>query len=480
MNLQCLRFDDRALRFLIVGAGLGWSVAFPVIALFHQLELYGDGAMFSYAVAVRDVWAFHWHNISGRTTVFLLTLLPAEALVRITGNPWAGIIAYGLLFYLSPLMGLAVTYAADRSPGRIIFVYACGSTALLCPLIFGFPTEMWLAHAIFWPALALGHYAKPTTAGALLVFAAWLLLAFTHEGALVLLLVIAATLTPRGLSSATFVRAAISLTIIVILAAAAKIALPPDDYYADAFLRAALHFFDLKIFKVELVLVLLTAVIAYGAILMPLSIWLPRGACIFTAGILLGLLSIYWLRFDHSIHASSRYYLRTALVIATPLLGALAAITAMARGGIVLNRPTRLRQALISPRDGTLCAVASIFLLVNLIHAIETGKFVASWINYRDAIAALAMSSKSDPVLGDPRFVSAERISPTPAPLSWLSTIPYLSIILSNFSPNRLVIDPAGNYFWLSCGTAMRNKDAELAVPVQTRELVQVYSCLHR
>ena len=480
MNLQCLRFDDRALRFLIVGAGLGWSVAFPVIALFHQLELYGDGAMFSYAVAVRDVWAFHWHNISGRTTVFLLTLLPAEALVRITGNPWAGIIAYGLLFYLSPLIGLAVTYASDRSPGRIIFVYACGSTALLCPLIFGFPTEMWLAHAIFWPALALGHYAKPTTAGALLVFAAWLLLAFTHEGALVLLLVIAATLTPRGLSSATFVRAAISLTIIVILAAAAKIALPPDDYYADAFLRAALHFFDLEIFKVGLVLLLLTAVIAYGAMLIPLSIWLPRRACISALGLLLGLLAIYWLRFDHSIHASSRYYLRTALVIATPLLGALAAITAMAREGIVLNRPARLRHTLISPRDGTLCALASIFLVVNLIHAIETGKFVASWMDYRDAIAGLAIGSESDPALGDPRFVSAERISPTLAPLSWFSTIPYLSIILSNFSPNRLVIDPAGNYFWLSCETATRSKDAELAVPEQTRELVRVYSCLHR
>jgi hypothetical protein len=480
MSGRALRFDDRSLRFLIVGAGLAWSVAFPVIALFHQLELYGDGAMFSYAVAVRDVWAFHWHNISGRTTVFLLTLLPAEALVRITGNPWAGIIAYGLLFYISPLIGLAVTYASDRSPGRIIFVYACGSTALLCPLIFGFPTEMWLAHAIFWPALALGHYAKPTTAGALLVFVAWLLLAFTHEGALVLLLVITATLTPRGLSSATFVRAAISLTIIVILAAAAKIAVPPDDYYADAFLRAALHFFDLEIFKVGLVLVLLTAVIAYGAMLVPLSIWLPRGACIFALGVLLGLLAIYWLRFDHSIHASSRYYLRTALVIATPLLGALAAITAMARQGIVLNRPARLRHTLISPRDRTLCALASIFLVVNLIHAIETGKFVTSWMDYRDAIAGLAMGSESDPALGDPRFVSAERISPTLAPLSWFSTIPYLSIILSNFSPNRLVIDPAGNYLWLSCGTATTNKDAELAVPVQTRELVRVYSCLHR
>src|SRR4029079_7385191 len=130
----------------------------------------------------------------------------------------------------------------------------------------------------------------------LLMLTAWLLLAFTHEGALVLLLAIVATLAPRGLRSSTFVRATISLTTIVILAAAAKIVLPPDDYYADAFLRAALHFFDLEIFKVGLVLVLLTAVIAYGAMLIPLSIWLPRGACIFALGVLLGLLAIYWLR----------------------------------------------------------------------------------------------------------------------------------------------------------------------------------------
>ena len=480
MSGWALRLDDCSFRFLIVGTGLCWSVAFPVIALFYQLELYGDGAMFSYAVAVQDVWAFHWHNISGRTSVFLLTLLPAEALVRITGNPWAGIIAYGLLFYTSPLVGLAVTYAADRSPGHIIFVYACGSTALLCPLIFGFPTEMWLAHAMFWPALALSHYAKPTSAGALLVFTTWLLLAFTHEGALVLLLTIAATLAPRGLRSATFVRAAISLMIVAILAAAAKMILPPDDYYAGAFLRAALHFFDLEIFRVEVVLVLLAAIIAYGAVLRLLSIWLPRWACIWALGILLGLLAIYWLHLDHSVHASSRYYLRTALVIVTPLLGALATLAALTREGIVLNRLARLRPALISPRGGTLCALASIFLVVTSIHAIETGKFVASWIDYRDAIAMLATSSNSDPALGDPRFVSAQRISPAFVPLSWFSTIPYLSIILSNFSPNRLVIDPAGNYFWLSCGTATRNENAELVVPVQTRELVRVYSCLHR
>ena len=480
MSGRALRLDSRSFRSLIVGAGLCWSIAFPIIALSCQLELYGDGAMFSYAVAVRDVWAFHWHNISGRTSVFLLTLLPAEALVGVSGNPWAGIILYGLLFYLCPLAGLALTYAADRSLGRLIFVYACGSTALLCPLLFGFPTEMWLAHAMFWPALALGHYAKPTSTGALLVFIAWLLLAFTHEGALVLLLAIVATLAPRGLRSTAFVRAAISLMIIMVLAAAAKIVAPPDEYYADAFLRAALHFFDPGIFKVEVVLVLMATVTAYSAILMLLSRWLPRWACFCALGLLSGLLSIYWLHFDHSVHASSRYYLRTALVIVTPLLGILAALAAMARDGIILDRPTRLRLVLVSPPGRMRCALASLFLVVTMIHTVETAKFVASWSNYRNAIAELAMSTESDPALGNPRFVSAERISPALAPLSWFSTIPYLSVILSNFSPNRLVIDPTGNYFWLSCETAARNRDAELAVPVQTRELVRIYSCLHR
>jgi len=480
MSGRTLHLDDRSFRLLVVCLGLGWAAAFPIAALFFQLQLYGDGAMFSYAVAVRDVWAFHWHNVSGRMSVLLLTLWPAETLVGITGNPSAGIIAYGFLFYVSPLIGLAATYATDRSPGRMIFVNACGSTALLCPLIFGFPTEMWLAHALFWPALALSHYAKPTASGALLVFVIWLLLAFTHEGALVLLVAIAVTLALRGLQSAAFVRAAASLMIIVALATAAKIFVPPDDYYADAFLRAALNFFDPAIFEVRVVLVLLAAVIAYGAIFMLLSQWFPRQACVGALGVVLGSLTVYWLRFDHSLHADSRYYLRTALVLVIPLLGALAAISAMIKEHVSLWAPARWLHRLIAPRSNSLCALASILFAVTVIHVVETGKFVASWVDYRNAVAVLAMSRQSDPALGDPRFVSAERIRPALAALSWFSTVPYLSIILSNFAPNRLVIDPAGNYFWLSCATATKNRDAALAVPVQTRELVRIYSCLHR
>jgi hypothetical protein len=191
-------------------------------------------------------------------------------------------------------------------------------------------------------------------------------------------------------------------------------------------------------------------------------------------------LAIYWMKFDHSVHASSRYYLRTALVLLTPAFGALAALSALAGEGVILGPLDRLQHALISPSPRALGAFVGAFAMVTLIHVVETGKFVAAWTAYRAAIAALAMGQHSDPALGDPRFVSSTRISPDLNSLSWFSTIPYLSIILANFSPKRLVIDPAGNYFWLSCATATENRDADRAVPVQARELIRIYSCLHR
>jgi hypothetical protein len=480
MSGTALRLDARTLWLLIVGSGLCWSIAFIAIALPCRLELYGDGAMFSYAVAVQDVWAFHWHNISGRASVFVLSLLPAETIVGITGNPWAGIVTYGLLFYMAPLIGLLLTFLADRSHGRFFFLYACCSTALLCPLVFGFPTEMWLAHAIFWPALTVSHYAKRTILGAILVFAAQLTLAFTHEGALVLLFVIVATLAPRGLRSPTFLRAMIVLSLTLILATASKVVLPPDDYYAGVLLRAALHFFDLEIFKVEVVLLLLTALTAYGVSFAAVSKLSPDRAWLYALGLTLVLLAVYWLHFDHSVHASSRYYLRTALVLGTPIFAAMAALSAMAGDGLILLPIARLQRGLILPGSRAIRVIAAIFALVTLIQAVETVKFMPAWAAYRAEVAVLAKGDESDPSLGDPRFVSSDRISPSLGPLSWFSTTPYLSVILGNFLPNRLVVDPAGNYFWLSCATATKNRDADRAISVQPRELVRIYSCLHR
>jgi hypothetical protein len=478
MSWPAIRSNSDVLRALVIGAGLCWSVAFVATALCYQLELYADGAMFSYAVAVQDVWAFHWHNISGRLSVFFLSLWPAEIYVRLSGNPGAGIVVYGLLFYLAPLAGLIGTFAADRSRDRIIFVYACGSTALLCPLVFGFPTEMWLAHAMFWPALAVSHYANRTVAGTALAFIMMLALAFTHEGALALAFAIPATLAPRGWRDATFLRAAMVLIVVLALAAAAKIMLPPDEYYAGVLLRAALHFFDLSIFQVPIVLMVFAALAGYVAIFLALSRLAPKRAYLYAALIVMVALTLYWLRLDHAIHASDRYYLRAALVIVTPAFAVLATLGAWHGDG----RPAipRLDWVMNAARSQGARPLAAAFVIMTLVHIVETVKFVAAWSNYRAAVTALAISDQSDPALGDPRFVSSERIAANLNRLSWFSTTPYLSVIVANFRPNRLVIDPAGNYFWLSCATATANAKAARAAPAEGRDLLRVYSCLHR
>ena len=412
MSWPAIRSDSDALRALVVGTGLCWSVAFIAIALGYRLELYADGAMFSYAVAVQDVWAFHWHNISGRMSVFFLSLLPAEIYVRLSGNPGAEIIVYGVLFYAAPLAGLIGTFAADRSRDRIIFVYACCSTALLCPLIFGFPTEMWIAHAVFWPTLAVCHYAKRTVAGAALIFVMMLILAFTHEGALALAFATVATLAPRGLRDASFLRAAAALVVVLVLSAAVKIIVPPDEYYAGVLVRAALHFFDLAIFQASIVLLLFATLAGYVVILLMLSRPAPRRAYLYAAVIVMAVLAAYWLWFDHTIHASSRYYLRTALVIVTPVFGALATLGTYHEAGRPAFHLPGLEWTMTAIRHRGARPLAAAFMLLTLVHVIETGKFVAAWVDYRAAVSALAIGDRSDPALGNPRFVSSDQSTP--------------------------------------------------------------------
>ena len=474
------RSDIGLLRRMVVVAGLGWAIAFPIIGLGSRLQLYGDGAMFSYAVAVEDVWAFHWHNISGRVAVFLLTLWPAETYTGLTGSPNGGIFVYGLLFYVAPFVGLIATFAADRSQGRVIFGYACFSTACLCPLIYGFPTEIWLAHALFWPALAVAHYARRGIGGTLLLFLLLLLLLLTHEAALVLALAIVATLALRGLRDGAFLRALGVLGAALTVWAAVKVMLPLDDYFATVYVRAALDFFDVSLLHSALLLLLVGAVAGYGlafAILVRLT---PGKAHLYAAAMVAIVLAVYWLWLDHAIHAENRYYMRTAVVVITPILGALAALFALrAEGGPLLPLSARVIATL--PVSMTARAITGAFVLVMLVHAVETEKFVAAWTKYKSAVTALATGAASDPALGDARFVSSARIGADLNRLAWYSTTPYLSVILANFAPTRLVMDPrTENYFWLSCKTATANLNANRAVPVETRKLVQIFSCLHR
>jgi hypothetical protein len=121
------------------------------------------------------------------------------------------------------------------------------------------------------------------------------------------------------------------------------------------------------------------------------------------------------------------------------------------------------------------------FLVTTLVYMVETIKFVAAWNGYKAAVRGLAMGAASDRNLGDINFVSSTRIDANLNRPSWNSTTPYLSVLMApGFSPARLVVDPAANYFWLSCAMATANLDADRAISKKGRELVRTYSCLHR
>jgi hypothetical protein len=480
---QSARSDIEALRALVVAAGLGWSLVFVGVGLGYQLEMYGDGSLFSYAVAIKSGWEFHWHNIPGRSFVYLFSLVPAETYVALTRDAHGGIVLYGFLFYVAPLLGLIATFAADRSRNRVIFGYACGSTACLCPLVFGFPTETWMAHALFWPALALCHYARRGLAGTALVFAVLLALVFTHEGALIFAAAILASLLLRGWRDAAFWRAAIAFVVVVAIWIAVRAAFPPDDYIAGTLATAARHVFDIGILTSGLLVLLFGALMSYAVAVVVLRRLIPANAHLYAAAIVVLTLAAYWLRFDHALHAENRYHMRTILLIATPALGLLAAASALtAEGRLKLAVPQLPRLLAALGAGATARAVAGAVLLVILVHAVETAKFVTAWTRYKADVQALAMGTASDPALGDARFVSSARIGPDLNRLAWASTTHFLSVLLApGFAPARLVVDPGRyDYVWLSCQTAKKSEMADRAIPTNSRALVRAHECLYR
>jgi hypothetical protein len=473
--------DGRRLRLIAITAGLCWSVLFVTIGLRYELQAYGDGSIFSYAVAVQDAWAFHWHNISGRLFVYFASMWPAETYVGLTGDARGGVMLYGFLFYVAPLIGLAATWAVDRSRGRVLFAYACASTACLCPLVFGCPTEMWMAHALLWPALALAHYARRGMAGGALLFAALLALTFTHGGGMVFAAGIVCSLALRDVRDPRFLRAAVALAPVVAIWLAVKLTYAPDPYFASMLPRAAWNFFDLGILLCPLSLLLIAALAGYAIAFLLISLAAPARAQLYAAALTAAALCGYWLWFDHWLHTDNRYYLRTELFLLAPMFVAAAVVHALLGEGRLefLRVPlSRLR-----PRVAGMAAQAltGAIMVTFLVHAVETEKFVTAWSAYKSAIARLATGTASDPGLGDPRFVSTDRIPGKFDPLAWSSTTQYLSVLLAPaFSPNRLVVDPDEGYYWLSCETATANRLAPRAIPARSREMIGADACLHR
>src|SRR6266702_2232884 len=303
-----------------------------------------------------------------------------------------------------------------------------------------------MAHVLFWPTLALCHCTPRGIGGSALVFLALLALAFTHEGALVLAVAILLTLALRGVRDPALLRAAAGFSGVVLIWAAVKVELPPDDYIVDVMHRAALNFIDVRnLAASDRFLLMAGAVAGYAiavAILRLLAVARPRA---YASAVL---------------HADNRYYLRTILLMALPVLGGLAAAYGLRADGRLKLAVPLLPQLMTALAGRPMIqATAGAVALMMLVHAVETAKFVGAWTDYKAAVRSLANGTAADPGLGDPLFVSSDRIDAELNRLSWSSTVHFLSVLLApGFAPARLVVDPRQGYFWLSCETATQDE----------------------
>jgi hypothetical protein len=349
-------------------------------------------------------------------------------------------------------------------------------------LVFGFPTEMWVGAAVFWPTLAACHYARQHITTSILLFLLLLALVFSHEGGLVLAALIMITVLLRGPRSGVALRTAASFLATLSIWVIVKVMVPPDTYDAPVMSRAAVHFFDIATFTSYILVLQFGALAAYGTAYVVLGRLAPAKAHAWAVLGVAASLCVYWLMFDRALHGEERYYQRTVLLLGTTALGGLAGVLALeAEGRLKLPVPWLLDLIAALKTDTMIRLITGAFILITLIHAVETTKFVRTWVDYTAAVRALATSTMSDPALGDPRFVSSARIDPDLNRLSWFSTTPYLSVLLApKFAPARLVVDPTATYFWLSCETAFANERANRAVPMASRRLVRIYACLHR
>lgn len=446
-------------------AALVVAVAFPLLGVGFRLNLFADASLFSYGVAACDAWEFHFRQIPTRISAFLLSVLPGQVLGCLVGRPALGVAAYAVLFFSAPLLGLLATRAADRA--GTLLPWAALSVLLLCPLVFGFPSELWVALAAAWPAFVLCH--APGGRGRQLAAAlAFAILACGHEAGLVTAFVILAALA-IGPGRGRALRFALPALLPGLLAWLwLKLAIRNDPYLDEVLARVMLTFITPRLILGPSILfpLAIPAVLAL-AWLLTRRWWLAGAAALLAA-------ALFWLVAGIPLHAEGRYYARSMLFAGTAALLLAAALDAA--GWLRWPRAWAARGTAARRR-----LVLGTVALCLALHAVQLGRFLVLWADYRQGIAALAMGEAADPALGAADFVGSDRLGPRFAPVAWHSTTPFLGVLVTpGMDPPRLVVDPAAGYFWFDCAAATRSAARPLALPAAARDKLRRYTCLHR
>lgn len=350
------------------------AAVLPVIAVLHRVTAFADGSFFVLSILTTDPWSFGWVSYPSRITAFVLTILPPFAIGRLTGDPGLAIATYSAIMGALPLAGLLATRFLS-TPGAPWPALCAASTIVLAFNVAFFPTEMWLAHAMIWPLVALAtRPGAPLAAISVLSLAT----AFVHEAAVPL---VGLALVHGALASR---RPALLAVLAVVIAAAILVkTLAPvvNDEIARTVGENALDFLSPGNFFTNVVVSVLMALGLWAVMRMalrPTSAW---GEIMIVMTVCLAA-AIQLLIWPGPPHVLRRYIARSLIFVGlATILGAAVALQVLPG---LANRIATWRERHIQP----LLAAAAVIILVSAIgHAAETARFLGHWQRLEQVLA---------------------------------------------------------------------------------------------
>lgn len=201
---------------------------FAILAPIARLYEFADAAFFSIGIVTQHSWSLVWCNFSGRLSAYLLTIAPAELMLRLGARPEAALQVYSAIFWSLPLLSLALSRLALPRDARANLITPAVFFVAGAMLVYGFPTETWIMASLFWPTLYGVRYLRgwrfAATAPLLLG-----LFIFSHEMMILGLPLLVGAAALRNDGRRYLVATGAIVVALVAAYAAVKLAAPPRD-----------------------------------------------------------------------------------------------------------------------------------------------------------------------------------------------------------------------------------------------------------
>lgn len=462
---------------------LAVSILYAAVFVATDLNLFYDGGLFSAVVAVGRPWEIYFCNFPARLGAYSLGVIPAAQFGRLTGSGAGAVHLYAILYICWPTLGVVATRLLDNTTDKHVSAF-CNVATLTTPYYaYGFPTEVWISFALFWPTLCCCICAQSSIVRLAALFVLLPLLLFTHEAAILFFPILAgvAICFCRGRQ-----RLLILATIVAVLAlwAAVRGLVPACSprQLSPLQMLAGRPFVNLVSVGIAVAMAawLVALVVAETAKLgreRANDLPLMAGAIV---------LALYVYLTADSIYGLERYPARTLVLAQTFALGCICV------GQLLIERHSpgtswamEFATKLLERYSMNIKRAVVAFLGFSIVaHGYATATFVAAWMDFNKEIARIAFDGAPAPKGFATLSLEHGKVAGTQAqPRSWrlatASTPVHVIMRAPGFETKRLVIIDASaeGPTWFNCEHGKALERAPGAIGPTSAALIRQLLC---